>query len=128
MRVLLDEQLPRRLARELVGHDVRTVQQQRWAGLKNATIWLDAHLPPQIAPWMAATFGVDVVPVRDLALRDAEDEAIFAAARAADAVLLTQGPRLPRDGAPNTRNVRATACAASNVAGVHVCGSTVAAQ
>ena len=59
------------------------------------TIWLDAHLPPQIAPWMAATFGVDVVPVRDLGLRDAEDEAIFAAARAADAVLLTKDRDFP---------------------------------
>jgi len=38
VRVLLDEQLPRRLARELVGHDVRTVQQQGWAGLKNGDL------------------------------------------------------------------------------------------
>lgn len=38
MRVLLDEQLPRRLARELTGHEVRTVQQQGWAGLKNGEL------------------------------------------------------------------------------------------
>ena len=38
MRVLLDEQLPRQLAPYLVGHDVRTVQQQRWAGLKNGEL------------------------------------------------------------------------------------------
>ena len=38
MRVLLDEQLPRHLARELTGHDVRTVQQQGWAGLKNGEL------------------------------------------------------------------------------------------
>ena len=38
MRVLLDEQLPRRLARELVEHDVRTVKQQGWAGLKNGEL------------------------------------------------------------------------------------------
>lgn len=38
MRVLLDEQLPRRLARELVGHDVSTVQQQGWAGVKNGEL------------------------------------------------------------------------------------------
>jgi len=38
MRVLLDEQLPRHLARELVGHEVRTVQQQGWAGLKNGEL------------------------------------------------------------------------------------------
>ena len=38
MRVLLDEQLPRRLVRELTGHDVRTVQQQGWAGLQNGEL------------------------------------------------------------------------------------------
>ncbi len=38
MRVLLDEQLPRRLARELTGHDVRTVQQVGWSGLKNGEL------------------------------------------------------------------------------------------
>jgi hypothetical protein len=38
MLVLLDEQLPRRLARHLPGHDVRTVQQRGWAGLKNGEL------------------------------------------------------------------------------------------
>ena len=38
MRVLLDEQLPRQLARELIGHEVRTVQQRGWAGLKNGDL------------------------------------------------------------------------------------------
>ncbi|MFN0107008.1 MAG: DUF5615 family PIN-like protein [Bryobacteraceae bacterium] len=38
MLILLDEQLPRQLARHLVGHDVRTVQQQLWAGLKNGVL------------------------------------------------------------------------------------------
>jgi hypothetical protein len=38
VRVLLDEQLPRRLARHLTGHDVRTVQQQGWAGLENGEL------------------------------------------------------------------------------------------
>lgn len=33
MRVLLDEQLPRQLAPELTGHEVRTVHQQGLAGL-----------------------------------------------------------------------------------------------
>jgi hypothetical protein len=41
VRVLLDEQLPRQLAPLLIGHDVRTVQQQSWAGLKNGQL-LDA--------------------------------------------------------------------------------------
>jgi hypothetical protein len=38
VRALLDEQLPRQLARELAGHEVRTVQQQGWAGLKNGEL------------------------------------------------------------------------------------------
>ena len=38
MRVLLDEQLPRQLARLLEGHEVRTVQQVGWAGLKNGEL------------------------------------------------------------------------------------------
>ena len=38
MRILLDEQLPRQLARYLVSHDVRTVQQEAWAGLKNGEL------------------------------------------------------------------------------------------
>ncbi len=42
MRVLLDEQLPRQLVRELIGHEVRTVQQQGWAGLKNGELLLQA--------------------------------------------------------------------------------------
>lgn len=38
MRVLLDESLPRQLARELSGHECRTVQQQGWSGLENGTL------------------------------------------------------------------------------------------
>jgi len=37
-RVLLDEQLPRRLAREIVGHEVSTVQREGWAGLSNGRL------------------------------------------------------------------------------------------
>ena len=38
MRVLVDEQLPRQLAAYLLGHEVRTVQQQGWAGLTNGEL------------------------------------------------------------------------------------------
>ena len=38
MLVLLDEQLPRHLAREIDGHNVSTVQQRGWAGLKNGEL------------------------------------------------------------------------------------------
>lgn len=38
MRILLDEQLPRQLAPVLIGHEVRTVQQESWTGLKNGAL------------------------------------------------------------------------------------------
>ena len=38
MRVLLDEQLPRQLAWQLVGQDVRTVHEQQWAGITNTEL------------------------------------------------------------------------------------------
>jgi predicted nuclease of predicted toxin-antitoxin system len=38
MRILLDEQLPRQLAREFHGHDVLTVQQRGWVGLGNGEL------------------------------------------------------------------------------------------
>lgn len=38
MRVLLDECLPRRLKRELSGHDVLTVPEAGWAGKRNGEL------------------------------------------------------------------------------------------
>jgi hypothetical protein len=38
MRVLLDECVPRRLGRLLVGHTVRTVPQEGWSGKKNGEL------------------------------------------------------------------------------------------
>ena len=43
IRILLDEQLPRQLAPYLIGHDVRTVQQESWAGLKNGVLLTKAE-------------------------------------------------------------------------------------
>lgn len=37
-RVLLDENLPRLLKRELSGHEVRTVAEIGWAGIKNGRL------------------------------------------------------------------------------------------
>jgi predicted nuclease of predicted toxin-antitoxin system len=53
-------------------------------------VWTDAQLSPALAPWLRRTFGVQAVAVRDLGLREAEDPAIFAAARAAGAVVMTK--------------------------------------
>jgi predicted nuclease of predicted toxin-antitoxin system len=54
------------------------------------TVWLDAHLSPAIAPWMATTFSVTAVAVRDLGLREAQDPPIFAAAKTAGVVVMTK--------------------------------------
>src|SRR4051794_17505588 len=53
-------------------------------------IWLDAQLPPSIAAWITETFGIEAHALRDLGLRDARDPAIFQAARADGAVLMTK--------------------------------------
>jgi hypothetical protein len=58
VRVLLDEQLPRQLAPYLVGHDVRTVQQQGWAGVKNGELLKQA-----------ASVGFDVFITADQSLQ-----------------------------------------------------------
>lgn len=54
------------------------------------TLWLDAHLSPRIARWLAETFAVAAMPVRDLNLREAEDDQIFFAARQANVVVITK--------------------------------------
>jgi hypothetical protein len=38
MRVLLDECVPRKLGRELSGHDVLTVTERGWSGVKNGKL------------------------------------------------------------------------------------------
>ena len=38
MKVLLDECLPRKLKYELVGHEVKTVSEMGWSGLKNGVL------------------------------------------------------------------------------------------
>jgi predicted nuclease of predicted toxin-antitoxin system len=53
-------------------------------------LWLDAQLPPALAPWIAATFSVESHPVRDLGLTGAKDPEIFQAARDAKVVLMTK--------------------------------------
>ncbi len=38
MRILLDEDLPRRLGQLLVGHEASTVQRNGWSGVKNGKL------------------------------------------------------------------------------------------
>jgi len=53
-------------------------------------IWVDAQLSPHLAPWLNERFEVEAYSVRWLGYRDASDEDIFAAAREADAVVMTK--------------------------------------
>ncbi|MCP5225668.1 MAG: DUF5615 family PIN-like protein [Thauera sp.] len=39
--------------------------------------WVDAQLPPSLAPWLTERFGVEASSMRFLGLRDAEDLEIF---------------------------------------------------
>ena len=45
------------------------------------TFWLDAHLDPDLAPWLGANFKVIAKSLDEIGLRDAEDDELFAAAR-----------------------------------------------
>lgn len=53
-------------------------------------IWLDAQISPALAPWIQSTFDVETHALRDVGLRDAADEAIFQAAQAAGAIVMTK--------------------------------------
>ena len=52
-------------------------------------LWIDAQLPPTLANWLSATFGLEAIALRELSLRDAKDIEIFEAARAQNAVIMT---------------------------------------
>jgi len=60
------------------------------------TLWVDAQLPPAIAAWMVKTFHIQAWALRDLSLRNAEDEAIFRAAAAASALTASRRPERDR--------------------------------
>jgi predicted nuclease of predicted toxin-antitoxin system len=38
MRILIDECMPQQLSRDLVGHDISTIKQMGWAGLRNGVL------------------------------------------------------------------------------------------
>lgn len=52
--------------------------------------WIDAQLPPTLANWLSVTFELEAAALRGLSLRDAQDIAIFEAARAENAVIMTK--------------------------------------
>ena len=52
--------------------------------------WIDAQLPPQLANWPSQTFKVEAYALRDLHLRDAEDEKIFQQTRHQGIVIISK--------------------------------------
>ncbi|MEW6119356.1 MAG: DUF5615 family PIN-like protein [Pseudomonadota bacterium] len=52
--------------------------------------WVDAQLPPQLAGWLSAEFGVDAKSLRELGLRDAHDLEIFQKAGQPGIVLISK--------------------------------------
>ncbi len=54
------------------------------------TLWLDAHLSPALARRIEEIVECQVVPIRDLGLREATDAEIFASAKLNNAVILTK--------------------------------------
>ncbi len=54
-------------------------------------LWIDAQLSPVLAKWINENFAnIEATAVRDLGLRDAEDQVIFFSAREADVTVMTK--------------------------------------
>ena len=53
-------------------------------------LWIDAQLSPALGRWLQERFGLDSTSVRDLGLRDADDQEIWRCAGAAGAVVMTK--------------------------------------
>lgn len=53
-------------------------------------IWLDAHISPALAVWISQQIGHPALPLRELGLRVAKDEAIFEQARDVGAIVMTK--------------------------------------
>lgn len=77
MRVLLDESLPRDLAHAIAGHEIRTVQEEGWAGWQNrqllraaaasgftAFITADRGIEHQQNLALLRTLGIGIVIIR----------------------------------------------------------------
>ena len=54
------------------------------------TLWLDAQLSPRLARWLGEYLHVTALPVRDIGLRDADDEVIYRDAARAGVVMVTK--------------------------------------
>ena len=57
MRILLDECLPKKLKRELIGHNVFTVQEKGWSGVKNGELLYSAE--KEFDVWVTADQNIE---------------------------------------------------------------------
>jgi predicted nuclease of predicted toxin-antitoxin system len=53
-------------------------------------IWLDIHLSPAVGSWIAESFGVICIMIRDLGMQRTEDDKAFFAARESSDAILTK--------------------------------------
>ncbi len=53
-------------------------------------VWLDAHLPPALVPWLGERFGLQARSIIDLGLAERKDREIFDRARDADAIMMSK--------------------------------------
>ena len=53
-------------------------------------LWVDAHISPAIARWIKREFLVDAYPLRELGLREADDEIIFLKAKNENVIFMTK--------------------------------------
>lgn len=53
-------------------------------------VWIDAQLPPSLARVMSREFGVEATHLIELGLAGGKDEAVYLAARAAGAIVVTK--------------------------------------
>ena len=54
------------------------------------TFWIDAQLPPQLAEWLRVEFECNAFALREIGLRDADDQTIFDCARADNVIMMSK--------------------------------------
>ena len=83
-------------------------------------IRLDAHLSPRMAAWIREVLGHDAEALRDIGLRDAEDEDIYLRAKQNNVIrgaltpIASRSPGVIDPGYRMASDGRATACSRSH--------------
>ncbi|MDB5283876.1 MAG: hypothetical protein JWO06_2951 [Bacteroidota bacterium] len=51
-------------------------------------LWLDAHISPYISDWIRSEFSIQCFALREIDLRDADDDVIFKTAKSKGSVVI----------------------------------------